>query len=73
MSFVGSDFDIVFDAGQLAEFAFDDDAVSVCVFNDFFVRAILSSKECFEPSIMTEVKPPSMQSLQVSKSAPWSR
>ena len=36
VSFVGSDFDIVFDAGQLAEFAFDDDAVSVCVFNDFF-------------------------------------
>ncbi len=36
MSFVGSDFDIVFDAGQLAEFAFDDDAVSVCIFNDFF-------------------------------------
>ena len=33
---LGSDFDIVFDAGQLAEFAFDDDAVSVCVFNDFF-------------------------------------
>ena len=36
VSFMGSDFDIVFDAGQLAEFAFDDDAVSVCVFNDFF-------------------------------------
>ena len=36
VSFMSSDFDIIFDAGQLAQFAFDDDAVSVCIFNDFF-------------------------------------
>ena len=34
------------------------------------VRAMLSSKLWEEPSIMTEVKPPSMQLLQVSKSGP---
>ena len=34
------------------------------------VTAIFSSKGRCEPSIMTEVKPPSMQALQMSKSAP---
>ena len=36
VSFFSRDVDIVFDAGQLAEFAFDDDALGMSVFNDFF-------------------------------------
>ena len=35
--------------------------------------AMLSSKDLLLPSIMTEVKPPSMQLLQSSKLSPWSR
>ena len=32
-----------------------------------------SSKSWWEASIITEVKPPSTQSLQISKESPWSR
>ena len=37
------------------------------------VIAMFSAKGLEEASIITEVKPPSMQLLQISKLSPWSR
>ena len=52
--FVSSDFYIIFDAGELTELSFDNDAMLMSISNDF----------------LRDVKPSSMQALQVSKSGP---
>lgn len=70
---VGVDVDIVFDAGQLAKLGLHHDAVRMGVFDNLARLGELSSKLRADPSIITDVKPPSMQVLQISKSAPWSR
>ena len=42
-----------------------------CVFGVYFNSVFNTGKAL--PSIITEVKPPSTQALQISKSSPWSR
>ncbi len=59
--------DLVLDAGQGAELAFDDDAVVMRIFDDLAGEGDVVLETVVLPSIMTEVKPPSMQLLQVSK------
>ena len=49
---------VVFDAGERAEFRLDDHAVVMGILTTLRVRAILSSKDLEEASIMTDVKPP---------------
>ena len=41
------DFDFVFDAGKLAQFPFDDDAVCMSVFDDFFRQRDVVFKRVF--------------------------
>ena len=46
-----------------------------CAYSTTFLsqRDVVGLNEWCEPSIMTEVKPPSMQDLHSSKVSPWSR
>ena len=67
------DFDLVLNAGEGAELGLDDDAVVVSVLDDLLGDSNVLLEGLLEASIMTEVKPPSMQLLQSSKLSPWSR
>lgn len=60
------DTDQIFYAGQTSELASTTTPLSCAYSTICFVTLTFSSKECFEPSYMTEVKPPSMQALQIS-------
>lgn len=55
--------DVFLNPGKAAQLGFHPDAVGVGVFHDRLVTAMFSSKEWCEPSIITEVKPPSHAGL----------
>ena len=61
---------IIFDTSQCAELSLDDNTVSVSIPTTWRVMATFSSKGLEDASIITEVKPFSMHSLQTSKESP---
>ena len=66
---LGLNLNLILNAGQTAQLALNGNVAVVSILNNL-AGQMFSSKGRWEPSIMTEVKPPSMQLLQVSKSGP---
>ncbi len=64
---------LVLDAGQYAQLAFDRHVELVCVVDDLLREGYVLIVGRGEPSIITDEKPMSMQLLHSSNELPWSR